>query len=120
CLCFTLGATVSSVKWYLSPHVTVRVRNDTDNLLTKVGITFTGGRCHVEGLPPHRQGAWGIRASNESAIVLRDTDAARRVKSKNDNAYIEPGYRGSLDFRVGHDGVRVVNRIKAFPNPRWP
>jgi hypothetical protein len=105
-----LGFAVTWLRWHRNPYVTVRVHNNTSNLLTDVRISYRYGELTAGTIKPGAEASWKIRCSGESDVILEYRNSLGVLITKADNTYIEHNYRGSLDLHIGDTGVRVVDR----------
>lgn len=110
-----LGSCVAVVIPLLSPGVNVTVCNETEHQLTKVQISFRGGKRKAERIAPGRSASWKIIPSGESSVSLSYKSQTGTIHRVDANVYIESGYRGSLELRVRPNGVWMTRRIIIFP-----
>jgi hypothetical protein len=115
----TLGIIVNLVGWFLNPHITVTVFNETNDMLTEVVVAYQGGQRRAEQIMPGGSASSDIRSSGESGVTLSYRDSQGNLMVPESFAYIEPGYRGSFDIHVREEGIRLVDGIHAdgYPGP---
>jgi hypothetical protein len=97
----------------------VRIYNETNAALHDVSLSYQGGDRGAEQIVPGGIATSDIRSSGESSIALSYRDSQGASRKAAGLAFIESGYRGSLEIHVGDKGVRLVDRIHAdgYPGP---
>jgi hypothetical protein len=106
--------------WVLNPHVDVTIFNESGTALSDVSINYGGGKRTAERIIAGSSATASIRSSGESGITLSYRDSDGGVKSTKSLAYIEAGYRGSLEIHVEPGSIRILDRV--YPDaapPPW-
>jgi hypothetical protein len=112
-----LGTLVIILRWDLNPYITVMIFNETNAALSDVIVSYGDGQRRAERIEAGGIATSDIQSYGESGIILSYRDSQGNPRTSEGLAYIETGFRGSLEIHVRDAGLRLVDDIRVGPYP---
>ena len=111
-----LGAVVLLIAagyFFWTRGVCVSITNNTQNVITRIKITYRGGVVHIATLEPATSSGRYVNPATPSGLQLEWLDSSGARHSRNIGGYLERNYAGSLQMIIEPDNrVLVINKVR--------
>jgi len=93
--------------WWLQSSLTVLLKNEQEQPVTDIVVTYKGGRFEKPRLNAGESVSFRPAASGGSGLHIRFTDPSGEKREKKLDVYFEPEYNGEIvvTFRPGGEVV---------------
>jgi hypothetical protein len=94
--------------------VYVSITNNTQNVITRIKITYWSGAVHIATLEPATSYGRYVNPAAESGLQLEWLDSSGARHSRNMGGYLERNSAGSVQMIIEPDNrVLVINKVRS-------
>ena len=108
-----IGLLLLLVYIYWSKGVYVSIINNTQKVLEKVSIAYTGGTINIEKLEPHTSYGQYVNPASESHLELEWFEPSGVKQSHKIDVYFEHNYSGSIEITVDpNNRISWISKVR--------